>query len=73
MARSAPADWAGVRRVLVVIHLLNAAVAAVKVVGIARRSPCSAPLESTLDMLNNVIGVALVGRARAGRRPSYGQ
>ncbi len=69
MARSAPADWAGVRRVLVVVLLLNAAVAAVKVIVGIRTGALTvlgAALESTLDMLNNVIGVALVGVAARG-------
>jgi cation diffusion facilitator family transporter len=69
MARNAPADWAGVRRVLVVVLLLNAAVAAVKVIVGIRTGALTvlgAALESTLDMLNNVIGVALVGVAARG-------
>ena len=69
MARNAPADWAGVRRVLVVVLLLNAAVAVVKVVVGIRTGALTvlgAALESTLDMLNNVIGVALVGVAARG-------
>jgi cation diffusion facilitator family transporter len=69
IARNAPADWAGVRRVLVVVLLLNAAVAAVKVIVGIRTGALTvlgAALESTLDMLNNVIGVALVGVAARG-------
>jgi cation diffusion facilitator family transporter len=69
MARNAPADWAGVRRVLVVVLLLNAAVAAVKlIVGIrtGALTVLGAALESTLDMLNNLIGVTLVGVAARG-------
>ena len=64
--RSPPADWAGVRRVLIVVLLLNAVLAAVKVVvGIRTGSltVLGAALESALDMLNNLIGVALVGVA----------
>jgi len=70
VARNAPADWAGVRHVLIVVLLLNAVVAGVKVVvGIhtGALTVLGAALESTLDMLNNVIGVALIGVA--GRAP----
>jgi cation diffusion facilitator family transporter len=69
LVRTAPADWAGVRRVLVVVLLLNAAVAAVKVIVGIRTGALTvlgAALESTLDMLNNLIGVALVGVAARG-------
>jgi cation diffusion facilitator family transporter len=69
MARNAPADWAGVRRVLVVVLLLNAAVAVVKVIVGIRTGALTvlgAALESTLDMLNNLIGVAVVGVAARG-------
>jgi cation diffusion facilitator family transporter len=68
-ATARTADWAGVRRVLVVVLLLNAVVAAVKViVGIRTGSltVLGAALESALDMLNNVVGVALVGVAARG-------
>jgi cation diffusion facilitator family transporter len=68
--RHAPAHWAGVRRALIVVLLLNLVVAAVKVaVGIrtGALTVLGAALESTLDMLNNVIGVAVVGVA--GRAP----
>src|SRR5262249_2519290 len=65
-ARSAPTDWAGVRHALIVVLLLNAVVAGVKVlVGLRTGSltVLGAALESTLDMLNNGIGLALVGVA----------
>jgi len=68
--RNTPADWAGVRRVLVVVLLLNAVLAAVKVVVGIRTGALTvlgAALESALDMLNNIIGVSLVGVA--GRAP----
>lgn len=58
------------RRALIVVLLLNLVVAAVKVaVGIrtGALTVLGAALESTLDMLNNVIGVAVVGVA--GRAP----
>lgn len=54
------------RRALIVVLLLNAVVAGVKVaVGIHTRAltVLGAALESTLDLLNNVIGVAIVGVA----------
>lgn len=68
--RNASADWAGVRRVLIVVLLLNGVLAGVKVlVGIRTGSltVLGAALESALDMLNNIIGVSLVGVA--GRAP----
>ncbi|HEV8448477.1 MAG TPA: cation diffusion facilitator family transporter [Gemmatimonadaceae bacterium] len=68
-AAARTADWAGVKRVLVVVLLLNAVVAAVKViVGIRTGSltVLGAALESALDMLNNVVGVALVRVAARG-------
>ncbi len=65
-----PADWAAVRHALIVVLLLNAVLAAVKVVVGIRTGALTvlgAALESTLDMLNNLIGLALVGVA--GRAP----
>jgi cation diffusion facilitator family transporter len=69
-AARAPADWAGVRHALIVVLLLNAVLAAVKVVvGIRTGSltVLGAALESALDMLNNIIGLAVIGVA--GRAP----
>jgi cation diffusion facilitator family transporter len=68
--RSAPADWAGVRRALMVVLLLNAVAAGAKLaIGIHTHAltVLGAALESALDMLNNVIGVAIIGVA--GRAP----
>ncbi len=61
-----PADWAAVRQALVVVLILNAVLAGVKVVVGLRTGALTvmgAALESTLDMLNNLIGLALVGVA----------
>ena len=63
---SVSADWSAVRRALLVVLVLNAVVAGVKVVvGLhtGTLTVLGAALESGLDMLNNVIGVALVGVA----------
>jgi cation diffusion facilitator family transporter len=69
-ARSATANRAGVRQALIVVLLLNAVLAVVKVVVGVRTGALTvlgAALESTLDLLNNLIAVALVGIA--GREP----
>lgn len=63
---SVSADWSAVRRALIVVLVLNAVVAGVKVVvGLhtGTLTVLGAALESGLDMLNNVIGIALVGVA----------
>ena len=63
---SLTADWSAVRRALIVVLVLNAVVAGVKVaVGLhtGTLTVLGAALESALDMLNNVIGVAIVGVA----------
>ena len=65
-AMSGSADWSAVRRALIVVLVLNALVAGVRiVVGLhtGALTVLGAALESALDMLNNVIGVALVGVA----------
>ncbi len=59
----------GVRRTLLVILVLNLIVVAVKiVVGIRTQalSVLGAALESTLDMLNNIVGILLVQLAAVG-------
>lgn len=64
--RGSHADWAAVRRALLLVLLLNAVVAAVKVVVGLRTGALTvlgAALESGLDVLNNLIGVSLIGVA----------
>ncbi len=59
----------GVRSTLVLILALNAIVVAVKIVVGVRTNALSvlgAALESSLDLLNNVVGIALVGLAARG-------
>ncbi len=59
----------GVRTTLLLILALNAIVVAVKIVVGVRTNALSvlgAALESSLDLLNNVVGIALVGLAARG-------
>jgi cation diffusion facilitator family transporter len=66
---SAPARWPAVRRTLLLILALNAVVVGVKLaVGLrtGALSVLGAALESGLDLLNNVVGILLVGIAARG-------
>lgn len=66
---SALARWPAVRRTLLLILVLNAVVVGVKLaVGLrtGALSVLGAALESGLDLLNNVVGILLVGLAARG-------